>query len=171
MPSLFRALLKKNRWFWEEPLPWLLPGEIPADPLEHLIPNQFRLSVFEVDGDRTRIERVAAAIAAKRYGEIDTVEFIVFDQSVLEELGIQVDNAVPGDTCDAEVNLWHRDIVNISAGKLVEFATRIVPTVRSDWVLSKRIREVILESIRAGRYEWSRVNLKRKAVLQQEAQQ
>lgn len=171
MPKLFRALLKKNKWFWDGPLPWLEPGDIPADPLEHLTPNQFRLSVYEVNDDRSRIERVAAAIAAKRPGDIDNVEFVVFDQSILDEVGIQIDTAAPGDTCDAEVNIWHRDMINISANKLVAFAKRIVPTVQSDWVLAKKIHEVILESIRMSRYEWSKVNLKKKAKLQQEALQ
>ncbi len=171
MPKLFRALLKKNKWFWDEPLPWLEVGDIPADPLEHLIPQDHKISVYEVSDDREQIERVAAAIAAKRHGEVDAVEFIVFDQSILAEVGIEIDRNTPGDTCDPEVNGWHRDMIEVSADKLVAFAKRVVPNIPSDLVLKKRIREVLIESGGLGLYDWSKINLRGRDKLHQEIRQ
>ena len=165
---LFRVLNKKLKWMWEEPITWLDDGDIPADPLNNLATSDNTLSVYEVNNDRWRIERVAAAMVAGRNKSIDDIEFIAFDQSILDEVGIVLDPTKRGTTCDKEVNLWHRDMIEISATKLVAFAKRIVPTVHSDLVLEKRIRQVIIDTGKAGKYEWSKVQLPNKNELKLE---
>lgn len=154
-----RVLLnKKLKWFWEEPIPWLKPGEIPADPLGQLETKDNELSVFEINDDRNRIERVAAALAIGRRSDIDIVEYILFEQSILDSVGIKLRDD-EGGTLDEEVNSWHRNMIELSADKLVAFAKQVVPTVPSDYVTHKRVWEVVLDSCRNGRIDLSKTNL------------
>ena len=158
MPRLLRHLRKKNRWQSDEPLLWLEEGDIPADPLDNLSTLQNKLSVFEVNDDLSRIERVAAAMATRKE-LIQEFDYIVFDQELLEEIGIAI-NLVGGDTPDNKANSWHRDLIQLSATKLVELAKRLVPTTEPDQILPKRIREVLINIVASGEIDWNQVNLK-----------
>ena len=162
-----RALLKKLDWFLEEPISWLSTGDIPADPLGQLATKKNTLSVYEVNDDQYRIERVAAALAANRK-DIDTIEYFTFDQSILERVGISLRD-VKGDTCDEEVNSWHRDMIEISGNNLLTFAKQVVQIIPSDFVVKPRVRELIIDSLRTDRYVYSKVQLSSKDKLLEEA--
>lgn len=171
MPKLFRQVRdKRNKWIWYEPRPrWLEEGDIPAGPLVHLIPGENRLSVYEVNDEPARIHQVATALAAGR-ANTDVVEYFVFDESILLDLGIEIDKLTPGTTCDSEVNKWHRDLINFSANKMVAFAKRALPIVVSDFVPKKTIDQKFLEVCRSRGYDWSKIGLENKQELRKQCE-
>ena len=148
MPVLLRQLRIKNCWRTDEPLPWLGTGEVPADPLANFKTGNNTLSVFVVEGDRRRIERIAAAMAATAT-HLDDFEYVVFDQNVLQPVGIQIIK-VEGDTVDSIVNDWHMDLVELSAAKVAELARILVPNCEPDMVTAKRVVEVLADIIASG---------------------
>lgn len=170
MPKLMRAILsKRNKWAWDEPpLSWLDDGDIPAGPLLHIIPDDHKISVYEVHGDQARINKVAAAISAGKE-KLDAVEYIVIEEADIVDVGIEIDDRELGETYDPEVNQWHRDLTNISATKLVALGRRILPKTISDWVLEKTVNEVFSETIKTNnqKIDWSHVKLKKKAEFRQ----
>lgn len=159
MPNLLRQLRKKNRWHWSQPLSWLDEGDVPADPLANLETKKNTLSVFEIDNDISRIERIAAAMAGQsNEGPKVEFEYVIFDQSILGEIGIKIVNS-DGQTPDSEVNSWHRDLTELSVTKLSSLAKRIVPIAKSRQVLPKRVREVFIENVRAKNIQWDKVTI------------
>lgn len=172
MPTLLRVLPnRKLGWGWEDALPWLEHDDIPADPLGQITTYKNTLSVFEVNDDPSRIERVAVALAAGKQ-KLDDVEYIVFDQSILDEVGIVLDNKL-GKTCDPEVNDWHRDMKEVSANKLVSFAKKAVPALKPNWVLAKKIRQLLVAACRERKIELAKLGLssEEKAKLKVEIEQ
>jgi len=169
MPKLLRAIsAKKNRWVWDNlPLTWLDEGDIPASPLGNLMPKTDKLSVYEITDDRSSINRIATALAVSKQ-KLDVIEYIVFEESVLTEIGIEMDKQAPGETYDPDVNLWHRDLVNISANKLVALVKRILPITIPDFVLPKKLSEVFEEVARSKNVDWGYVQLSNKKELMQQ---
>lgn len=150
--------------YTDPPLSWLETDDIPAEPLIHLIPEQFSLSVYEIpDKDEDRINQVATAIAAKR-NELDTVQYIIFEESILAELGIEIDDTIAGETCDVEVNTWHRELKHFSANKMVALVKRLLPITPADFVPQKTIESIFEEKGKSNKYDskWISSTLQKK---------
>lgn len=160
MPNLLRQLRKRNKWHWNQPLSWLDEGDVPADPLANLETTKNTLSVFEVDDDISKIERIAAAMAGQSTNGPEEFDYIIFDQSILSEVGIKILKS-NGQTPDNEVNSWHYDLTEISVTKLASLAKHIVPSTKSRQILSKRVKEVFIENARMGKIQWDKVTIKK----------
>jgi hypothetical protein len=81
------------------------------------------LSVFLVpkaDADE-HAKRIAAAMAAKMRKLVVRYEYILFDAARLDTAGVRIENR-PGETPDAVVNTWHRDLTVLSADQLADIA-------------------------------------------------
>ncbi len=157
------------KWSTDEPLEWLQAGDVPADPLDNLATDQNKLSVYEVTGDQSQIERIAAAFAAgSNDDKPKEFEFILFNQEILPELAIRLDSSEPGVTGDSEVDSWHRDLVELSADKLASLAKRLVPTAEPRIVMGKQVSAALEESVVSGKIPLKHVvNKKRRDKLQQ----
>src|SRR5215470_2574117 len=84
---LFLRTVRENRWHKSEAAPWLDRGDIPADPLADLATKENRLSVWELSGDRSNLERIVRAVAIGRDRIADT-GYVLFDADVLKRAGI-----------------------------------------------------------------------------------
>jgi hypothetical protein len=143
---LFLRNVRENRWYKAEAAPWLEKGDIPADPLGDLATTGNRLSVWEVAGDRSNIERIVRALAVNRQ-KISDMGYVLFDSALLETVGIDSVQET-GATPDAEANAWHRDLVDLSGKKLVTLTRLILENGESGTVLRKRLEELIEEGVK-----------------------
>jgi hypothetical protein len=144
MAKLLRKV-KQNRWYKTDAQPLLDIGDVPADPLGDLSTSQNRLSVFQVDGDLAKIERIARALALGGQ-RLDDVGYVLFDASLLEKASIGLDPA-EGATVDSAVNKCHADLTNLTGHKLVALTRLILLEGESDTVLKKRIVELVREGL------------------------
>ena len=103
---------------------WLEAGEIPADPVCDFDTRDNCLSVYLVDSDIRTVEQLAAAFTATR-DSLKDFEYITFDVQDVTDSGIQIAE-VDGTTPDVESNRLHRNLVAISAQKLVALTARIL---------------------------------------------
>src|SRR5215472_10234387 len=87
MPLLLRNV-RENRWLKSEAAPWLKNGDVPADPLGDLATKNNRLSVWEVAGDRSNVERIVRALAVNR-DRVADMGYVLFDSSLLATAGIE----------------------------------------------------------------------------------
>ena len=160
MTKFFREVKKNTNWIWHDTRPdWLAQGDYSAAPFEIVIPgNDNKLSVYEVNDDQDRIDLVATALAFGRPSN-DAVVYIIFDEAVLQNIGIEIKSDHKGTTCDPHVNDWHRDLINFSANKMFEFVKQTLPNVKTDFVAPKKIEQTFAKNCK--RYNWQRVNEKK----------
>lgn len=146
MPLLLRTV-RHDRWLKEEAAPFLAVDDVPADPVCDLQTKQNLLSVFEVEQDRSNIERIVRAVAIGKQVIADT-GYVVLDSDLLPAAGIEVRDSAGG-TLDKEANAWHRDLV-VSGNKLVALTKAILRNGESGIVLKVRLRELVEEGKRNG---------------------
>ena len=157
MPFLLRSV-RENRWLKAEAEPWLERGEVPADPLADLQTQGNRLSVWEVEGDRSNLERVVRALAANRERLADT-GYVLFDSNLLTDAGV-VATFERGNTADEEANSWHRDLIDLSGDKLVLLARLILQNGESGRILKKRLEELVEDGIQQKQLLPEKIRLK-----------
>ena len=102
---------------------WLGEAEIPADPVCAWDTEKNTMSVFIADSGIRTVEQLAAAIAATR-ASLQDFEYVMFESDDLKCAGLQLAEA-EGKTADVASNRLHRNLVNISAQKLVALTARI----------------------------------------------
>lgn len=146
MPFFLRRI-QKGRWFKQE---WLQADEVPGDALNDLATNGNRLSVYYVEdvSDETILKRIYAAIAATR-DYPDNLDYALIDARDLDKLGLRTEVEI-GLTPDDEVNLLHRDIVELSAQKITWLAIEIFPPERRTRILKKEVIKLLSQSMSSG---------------------
>ncbi|MBL7065660.1 MAG: hypothetical protein ISS49_15885 [Anaerolineae bacterium] len=149
MPHLLRCV-KQAKWAKSSIEPWLGTGDIPADPLGDFATQCNKLSVYRIEDGEEQIKQVAAAYAAGRQRP-DKLDYLLFDIAILELCGIRA-SSTPGRTKDAEVNMWHLDLVELSGMKLVDLVSEVL---NSDYetgrYLPKQVDQLVTEAVVAGR--------------------
>ena len=145
MSALFRKLSQKRNW---DAKSWLGPEDIQADAAKCLITSENRLSVFVLDEPDEQVERVVAALAVAR-DNLAHLDLAIAPEAILARCGIRWDEA-PGQTADSEVNEWHRDLVELTIGKIGRLATAIKSGGEIKRYNLKKVGEAIRQSSNAG---------------------
>ena len=149
MSLLLRKVSNKNRWEGLGEDDWIPPGEMQADLLGDLNTSDNELSLWRIENDRSNVDRIIAAIAARR-GKLDRVDFLLFDTEVLESLGIEC-RPHRGDSADPGINdLWHVDACELTASGLLSLAKEVKDRSEKSRILRQKVRELIQRSVSAG---------------------
>lgn len=157
MAFLLRKI-RKNRWYKTEKIDWLPSGELPADPLNDLGTKSNELSVFHVSADESNLNRILASLATN-VEQLSHVDFALFDEELISELGIKIKKS-KGDLPDEQVNNWHSDLFELSATKLLLLAKAISNNAKFDRKLHTQILELIADMISSGQIDRSRIKWK-----------
>lgn len=155
MPLILRKI-RKRRWDESEDLAWLAEDDIPADPLGDLSTTFNALSVWYIEEDRSNLDRVVAASAAGRE-RLDVLDYALFDQELLSQINIKIKES-PGATPDVEANEWHRDLVELSAAKLVNLAKVMLRNAERRRRLPKELDQLIAKAVASGRIDKERLS-------------
>ena len=123
MTFLFREIENKSWWDKsQDDLTWLEEGQLVADVFKGLRTEKGTLSTYFIDAERSNESRVVAAFACTRES-LQRVDYVLIPTDAVAD--IFKTKIIPGETADDEVNRWHRDIVDLTAQKLVELARLI----------------------------------------------
>jgi len=142
--------IESKFWFKTQPPPdWVSDGDIIADPVTNLQTRGCRLSIYEFDDD-SKIDRIVAALALTR-NRLQSFDFIIFDLSLLEDLHIEM-TIKQGDGFDSKVQEWHRDLVELSALKIVEFC-KALKDAKPGTRYKERLRELVRQGIISGQID------------------
>ncbi|MGH7842839.1 MAG: hypothetical protein ACREQD_10435 [Candidatus Binataceae bacterium] len=145
-------------WEWEGTHTWLQPGDIPTDTLNDLRTKRNSLSVWCVEPGEANLQAIAAALMVHRNKDFDRFTYVLFSETIPSELGIQV-KRVEGDTADHETNMFHRDLSEISAGKLAQLARKIHQrNLRCDMLSERELITAIFDSLKSGRIKRKSIN-------------
>ena len=163
-------LVRQTRWDIREGHDWLSPGDIPAAPLADFTnTSRHSLSVWLVESEES-VSRVVGALAASRE-RIDVLDYVLFPQDYLKAAELEL-NEVPGNTPDHGVNRFHRDLIQVSADKVVLLTKRIwhgnIEDGRNAKVrraYAKDITQLVVEAVQCGRISLEKLKPKLKAVV------
>jgi hypothetical protein len=149
MTFVFRKI-EKSRWYTraDGEHDWLGPDDIQSDALLDLTEKGNALSVFFLPDEGPCLERLLAAYGARREF-VQNVDFALFDEQALAECGI-TSTATKGDTPDAGVNEWHRNLTELTVAKVQLLATVIRMRAKRDRRPERRVAVLIAQSIRDG---------------------
>ncbi len=112
------------------------------------------MSVFSVNSDAEGI-RAAIAIACKDVQE-QAFGYALFDVEATQALGIQI-VASGGDTPDPEVNVWHRELRELTFAHLSEVAKLIKQQDRVEDIPLPAFKDRLRLAIEAGQIERGQV--------------
>ena len=145
MPFLLRNLRSS---YWYPATNGAVPSreKFPADPLKNFNTDQNTLSVYFIEDDKSNLERVVTALAAKRH-HLANADYILFDSKVPAEMEIDL-TKTNGGTHDDYVNKnWHRDLVGLTALKLVDLTVELSGSVRRERILKKTVLKLIRDAV------------------------
>ena len=137
MPFVLRKIRKAK---WHKLAGASGPGEdeIQADALWDLKTEDNQLSVWNVEDDQSNLDLVLTAVAANCQF-IANVDYVLIDQRILTGLNIQFIQT-NGNSPYQAANKWHCDLLDLSAGRLLELAKEIYKN--SDSKMRKGDKEV-----------------------------
>jgi len=149
VPFILRKI-RKSKWYKHEGIPWLAEDGLQADALGDLQTSDNSLSVWKVKDDKSNLKRIITALAAN--GEhISNFDYALFDIQSLLQLNIQTGN-LKGNTPDKEANVWHLDLIQLSAQNLMDLARKIMNAER-ERILEKDILRSIQKGVALGQID------------------
>jgi hypothetical protein len=148
-------LIKIDKRKWDRRLPWLRPGEIQADPLGDLNVLSGQLSVWHIEDNRSNLDLVAVGLAISR-GHIAKFEYCLFDQEVVENIGLKVDNSV-GSTPVTLANQWHRDLTELTVDSLVVLVKTIFSDLEKQRIYEQDVWSKVIAAAKAGSIDMDKV--------------
>jgi uncharacterized protein (DUF2267 family) len=94
---------------------------------------------------------------------ISNLDYALFDQQIVTEINIKFINT-RGDSPDEQVNSWHRDLIELSASKLIELAKAIQTQAEIKRIQVQDVIQLVAEGISSGRIDRIKVKLKSEAI-------
>ena len=89
--SFILRKIRKGRWHGSDVLKWLPANELPADSLVDLATKDNQLSIYIVEGDRSNLDRIIAALSAN-CDFISNFDYALLDKEVLDVIKIKMTN-------------------------------------------------------------------------------
>lgn len=154
MPLLLRFLTNKQaRWEECKGLSQWPPDDVPADILVEFETKGNKLSVYQVEDDRSNLDITIAALAANRQN-LQPFYFVLFDSIIPSNLSIDIEKT-EGKSKDSHVNQnFHFELKKLSGKKISEFARQLLMTGQVDDRDIGEVARLINQSVDAGRIDW-----------------
>jgi len=145
-----RLLIKVTRRPWDQSQrPEHVPvDDVPADCLNDLRVRENELSLWHIEEDEKNLNEVLTALAAARDFP-DKMDILLFDSSIIEKLSLKLRSTL-GKTPRADANAWHRDLVELSGRKLIDFAITVFYSAESRRVPESSIISLLKVAYDAG---------------------
>jgi hypothetical protein len=156
--SFILRKIRKGRWHGSDVLKWIPANDLQADSLVDLATKDNQLSIYIVVSDRSNLDRVIAALSAN-CDFISNFDFALLNKEVFDAINIKVAN-VRGVTPDEEVNAVHRDLVELSAGQILELAKAISTTAERRRLTNKQVLSVLATAVASGHIDRDKLKLK-----------
>ena len=93
--------------------------------------------MWQVETDTSNLKQVIAALASNR-DSISNLDYAIFDIDLLADTGIKVE-INQGATPYEMANYWHRDLVELTATKLVKLAETMLIHSHRERILEKTV--------------------------------
>ena len=155
MTVILRKLSQKRNW---DNVSWLNIGCVQADAIKCLVTCENKLSVFVLNDCDEQVERVVAALAAKR-DYLTHIDLAIAPEHILPKCGIRT-NSVKGETPDLEVNKWHQDLMELTTSKISQLAESIKLEGEIKRYQKSRVERAIKKSLGSNSISIERIGAK-----------
>ncbi len=162
MPFILRKI-RKSKWYKSEGTPWLAQGDLQADSLGDLTTQQNELSVWQIQDDLSNLDRVLAAMAASTH-QISNLDYALLRQELLP--GIKTKSTL-GMSLDEDANIWHIDLIELSAQKLFALANVIQSQAQIKRKPEKEVLKLVAQAITSGQIDRYRLKPESLAKVEQ----
>jgi hypothetical protein len=149
VPLLLRTI-KKSRWN-KDNFPWLTQDDIQADLLGDLVTSKNALSVWLVQDDKSNLNEVITALASNR-DTVSNLDYTIFDVNLLLDINIKIE-INEGKTPYEKANRWHRDLIELTANKIVKLAESLLKHSSKERILEREILNLIKVAVSNGQIE------------------
>jgi hypothetical protein len=156
VPFLLRSI-RKAKWYENPDLPWLSQNELQADALQDLKTDSNTISVWYIVDDHSNKERIITALAATRQYAVQ-FDYFLLKEHYIREINIKIVER-QGDSPDNSINSWHRDLVELSAEKLMLLARSIQQNAQIERIPARDIRRFLTHALLSGRFDSTKMNL------------
>jgi hypothetical protein len=158
MPLILRKI-RKSKWYKHANVGWLPDGEVQADALGDLKTEENALSVWWLDDNKSNLNDLVAALASK-CDTVANLDYALLDIDILSSLGIKLVET-DGDSLHRDANdSWHRDLVELSASKLLALASAIASSGETKRIYPNVIIPLIASSVKAGQIDKDKLQAK-----------
>lgn len=144
MPLILRKV-RRSKWYKHEGVPWLPPGELQADTLVDLKTEDNCLSVWRVEDDKSNLDDLLGALAAK-CEVLSNLDYALIAEEVVSALGVKI-LQTEGTTPNKYVNKWHHELIELSASKVLDLANAIFRTGETNRARPQQILRLIARAI------------------------
>ncbi len=146
--------IEKNRWM---PEAYVAQDDVPADALRDLQTGSNKLSVWLIEEDKSNLERIVVALAAMR-NVLSNLDYALLDSGILDKINIKMSDSL-GNSPDLTANSrWHRDLIELSALRIVDLAKAIGVDGEFRRVPEKTVAEWIRKALEGGQIEGERLS-------------
>ncbi|MCC7177056.1 MAG: hypothetical protein IT177_01580 [Acidobacteria bacterium] len=141
--------MTQRRWIPDSGRTWLGEGEPPGDVLTDLRTTGCTLSVYRIADDRSNLDPVISGLGANGTS-LDNVDYMLLPEFRAIELGLKLDDSVPGDVPNRLAQAMHVDICELSAAKLLDLARTLYRECEPIRTPRRKIIQLIVADIRNG---------------------
>jgi hypothetical protein len=149
MPLFLRSISNLTRWDTDKDLSELSINDLSADTITDLRTKDNKLSVYQVEDNRSNLDSIITAVAATRE-YLSHFDYLLFDPSIAEGLHI-LKEKTKGTTKDDSVNDCHWNLLVPSATKLMELAMELLKRAEKERRDATIVAKALDEASRAGR--------------------
>lgn len=158
-------LLKITKRKWDKlPFGWLKANEVQGDPLGDLRIQDGTLSVWHIEDNHSNLKLIITALASNR-DRFDKFDYGLFDQTLLDEIDIKI-KETPGKTPIESVNLFHRDLTQLTINKTATLVNAIFDSLQKKRVLGEEIESLIRDGVKKSLIDLRKVKKSMKGRIQ-----
>jgi len=153
--ALLLRLISKPKWVRPS---WMDESDVPADVLTDLRAEKNELSVWRVTPDHSNVSSILTALASQRQ-RLDKLDFTIFDDSVLDGIGIRCKPS-EGDTPHITANVTlHADLIELTVRKVALLAEVLMPFER-ERKSRKEVQHLLIDALTSGALDRNRMDAK-----------
>ncbi len=148
--------IRKAKWY-NTYLPWLQKGELQADSLGDLKTENNSLSIWRIEDDKSNLDQVLTAMATT-CAVASNLDYAIFTEQTISSLNLKIINS-EGNSHDSKANaIWHRDLIELSAGSLLELAKVIFENAEKMRLQKRQVVDLIGRAVQIGQVPQARLS-------------
>ncbi len=157
MPYFLRAIYRNVDWDRTQFPSWLKEDELPSCIIKDLRADDNALSLWEITDNESNLPDVVAAFVSKRIKGIkNDFDYALLSAKYLDDLSF-APLTIPAKTAYLSMNHYHRNVPNLSIGKVVYFAYLLSKHGGFDTMGWKEIRAQLLDAHKKGQLDLKRM--------------
>jgi len=105
--------------------------------------------VWQVADDKSNLEQILIALATTTE-HTDKMDYALLDQNLLAKIGVHI-SQVAGNSFYKDANVWHRNLVEMSADKVILLAKTIMQLSKRVRIPERKVLSLLQQAVDSGK--------------------